>query len=168
MTINRQIEIFDAISKAIEDNKDHKYIFGRVMDLTKADYKRMGLVNPLPQTPTEIAIKYVKGQHGALTDNQEIKDLEREIETHKNGPLVVRPMSELSNFKNLYGDFLVFDSNVQLREYEEFELKNGEFTLNPKDCKIKIKFNEHWVCKDNEGSIFLGFIEKPNPNDIKL
>jgi len=48
-----------------------------------------------PKTPTEIATKYVKGQHDALTDSQEIKDLAREIEEYKNQPPTVRPMSEL-------------------------------------------------------------------------
>lgn len=131
----------------------------------------MELINKIREYVQEV-VQQEKGKKGDEHDYSHGKFavaavVERLIEEYDQPPKL-RPMSELLEFKNLYGDFLVFDSMTHKREYEEFELKNGKFTLNPKDYDIEIRFDENWTCKDNEGSIFLGFIEKPNPNDIKI
>jgi len=117
-----------------------------------------------PKTPTEIATKYVKGQHDALTDNQEIKDLAREIEEYKNQPPKVRPMSELPESENMpFHAVFVFQSETGKNHFEAAYSIKGDY-VNVRSA-IYLRKNKWKI----ENLKIIGWLyELPNPNKIEL
>lgn len=125
----------------------------------------INIYEPNPtKTATEIATKYIKGQHDALTENQEIKDLASEIEAYKNQPPKPRSMLNLPE-KGISFNVLIKDDFHQNPWWQIGKQSTYIDGVISEGSRYKKSEN---VFKDSYTRIILGWLPLPNPNKIKI